>query len=253
MSNRLVTVARFAGSADAHRARQRLERAGILAEVSQPLASGFLSHVGITEARAVLQVRASELQKAGDILLGVADWEIPQELQGFWLCRDCQQVVDPGFELCWSCSQPREEVADSSFRPTLAVLSEDAEEDHPARSPTFELLQTDSSMPSGDRWERPSFRESAVGRSPSSEWSIVSVTNRDDLVTRAWRASVLGLFFFPPFLHVYSMYLLLRVSLRHGTLHPRSNRRFYMALAVNLLVGLASGVISSIRWAGGPW
>ena len=72
--------------------------------------------------------------------------------------------------------------------------------------------------------------------------------NMDDQVIRAWRASVIGTFVCPPILNVYSMYLLIRVSLKGPAMSARINRRFYAALAINILVGLAVGCYRWFQW-----
>ena len=52
----------------------------------------------------------------------------------------------------------------------------------------------------------------------------------------AYRAALMGLIACPPLLHVYSLYLLLRVALRHEELPPAANRHFYIAFLLDLAV-----------------
>lgn len=248
MSTSLVTIARFAHAAEAHAARNRLERAGILAVVSDELVANLLSYIGSAVGGIRLQVDAADAQRASEVLLGIPDDELPEDLKGYWRCRECQQIVDPGFDVCWSCSRPREDVADPTFRPTLAVLADEAEEDFAAHGPMFELLQPSCESAGVDG--RNPYAPSGISRSAASASGlmITRLPDRDELVLRAWRASVLGIFMLPPLLHLYSMYLLLRASLGGGTLSPRANRRFYWALLINVLVGFLVGLLSWIRW-----
>ena len=250
--NRLVTIARFSHPAEAHAARNRLERAGIAAVVTDETAASMLSYVGSALGGARVQVEEQEARRAGEILLGIADDDPPEELKGYWRCRECQEIVDPGFEVCWSCLRSRPEVQDETFRPTLAVLADDADQDPSDRPLMFQLLQP-SREARGEDDLNPYAPSGAIGGTATPQrLEIVPLTDPDELVLRAWRASVLGLFLLPPLLHVYSMYLLLRVSLGRGVMSPRANRRFYFAMIINLLVGLISGAIQWIRWPGVP-
>ena len=220
--------------------------------VTDETAASMLSYVGSAVGGARVQVDEHEARRAGEILLGIADDDPPEELKGYWRCRACQEVVDPGFEVCWSCLQPRTEVQDETFRPTLAVLADEANEDAPGRPLMFQLLQP-SREARGKDGLNPYAPSGAIGGNTTRQrLEIVPLTDPDELVTRAWRASVLGLFLLPPLLHVYSMYLLLRVSLGPAAMSPRASRRFYFAMIINLLVGLICGAIQWIRWPGLP-
>jgi hypothetical protein len=68
------------------------------------------------------------------------------------------------------------------------------------------------------------------------------------LVRYAYRAAVMGILACPPTLHLYSLYLLLRVAIKHGELPPAANRRFYTAFLIDLAVLTATALI--IRGAG---
>ena len=65
-------------------------------------------------------------------------------------------------------------------------------------------------------------------------------------ITRAWRAAVIGILFFPPLLNLYSMWVLLR----HGLLFRRkggpANWRAVTALIVNLSVFAMVGLLGCI-------
>jgi hypothetical protein len=252
MTTRLVTIARFAHAAEAHAARNRLERAGILAVVSDETVANLLSYIGSAVGGVRLQVGASDAQRAGEVLLGLADHELPDDLKGYWRCRDCQQIVDPGFDVCWSCSRSRDEVADPDFRPSLAVLADEMDDESAERPPCFELLQPSHESKGVDG--RNPYAPSGIpsDAAPRRGLTIAPLTNRDELAIRAWRASVLGLFLLPPLLHLYSMYLLVRASLGGGELSRRANRRFYGALLINLLVGLVTALLSWVRWPALP-
>jgi len=66
------------------------------------------------------------------------------------------------------------------------------------------------------------------------------------LLTRAWRVSVIGLLLFPMLLACYSLWLLFRHKLWEPLANqPGPNWRFYGSLALNLLALLMAGVLWS--------
>jgi hypothetical protein len=67
------------------------------------------------------------------------------------------------------------------------------------------------------------------------------------LVRYAFRAAVMGLLACPPLLHVYSLYLLLRVAVSPGELPPAANVRFYVALLLDLaVIGVAAVIVREV-------
>jgi hypothetical protein len=74
-------------------------------------------------------------------------------------------------------------------------------------------------------------------------------TEGERLVRYAYRAAVMGILACPPTLHLYSLYLLLRVAVRHGKLPPAANRRFYAAFLIDLAVlTVAALVVRGVGW-----
>ncbi len=66
----------------------------------------------------------------------------------------------------------------------------------------------------------------------------------DDLVTRAFRASMIGIVLFPPLVTFYSAWLLLQAAGAGGDFDQRQHRRFITALVINVIVG----GLSSLFW-----
>lgn len=65
--------------------------------------------------------------------------------------------------------------------------------------------------------------------------------DEDATLMRAWRASIIGLVFFPLFTHLYSMCLLIDVGMSGAELSGFGQKRFYLTLAINLLAVLFWG------------
>jgi hypothetical protein len=58
----------------------------------------------------------------------------------------------------------------------------------------------------------------------------------DEMANRAWRAAVIGLLFFPPVLHFYSLVLLSSLGAMAQQPSPAGMRKVYGALAIDLAV-----------------
>jgi hypothetical protein len=69
-------------------------------------------------------------------------------------------------------------------------------------------------------------------------------TEGERLVRFAHRAALMGFLACPPLLHVYSLFLLLRVAVFHGDLPPAANRRFYAAFLIDVAVIAAVALIA---------
>jgi hypothetical protein len=61
-------------------------------------------------------------------------------------------------------------------------------------------------------------------------------------ISRAWRASVIGLFLCPGLLHLYSVALLLQSANDKSRMTPVDRRRFFGAWIVNIMAGIVVGV-----------
>ncbi len=95
---------------------------------------------------------------------------------------------------------------------------------------------TDAALAAGDAdAESPPEHDEADEFPPESEG--------ERLVNYAYRASLMGLLACPPLLHVYSLFLLLRVALFHGELPPAANRRFYAAFLIDAAVLATAALI----------
>jgi hypothetical protein len=87
----------------------------------------------------------------------------------------------------------------------------------------------------------PDAEPSADGDAEADDFPPESEGER--LVRYAYRAAVMGILACPPLLHLYSLYLLLRVAVAHGDLPPAANRRFYAAFLIDLAVLATAALI----------
>jgi hypothetical protein len=79
---------------------------------------------------------------------------------------------------------------------------------------------------------------------PDSEETI-DTEEGDAIATRAWHAAVLSFFVCPPLLNIYSVWLLLRLSLTDKPLSDAGRRRFHWAIAMNVATCAVIGIILS--------
>ncbi len=247
MSVRLVTIASFGQPEDAYLARNQLERAGIPAVIVDASSAGTMWYFGAATGGAKLQVSEDDAQRAREFLLDVVSDPDRHDLAGYWRCLSCQEIVDPGFDICWSCSSPKEEMQDKTFQPTLAQVVESPSESDPPDTPL--ILMRPSAEAAGEFHDNPYSPSCVQASSARPPLDVAAPRNMDELVIRAWRASVIGALVCPPILNVYSMYLLIWVSLKGPYLSAKVNRRFYAALVINILVGLAVGCYRWFQWA----
>jgi len=262
VTDKLITLEHFGSAAEAHAARVELDAAGIRAAVGDDAAAEMLSIMGAGLGGVKLLVFERDAQRAREIL------QQHQQKKGpvvpAWICHECFSVVDAGFEVCWFCgatydpqkSQPAppEEAANDTDETTVEPAGVDEREDT-AHTPPLEAGEwrcPGCGLRIGDAYDRCPACDAAPDDPPNPYLSSStkaealhppappqpSTNDAEHLVLLAFRGAVLGLVFCPGILHVYSLWLLLRVSLGGEELSPEANRRFYIALAIDLLFGL---------------
>jgi hypothetical protein len=233
MTSRLVTVATFPSVALAMLARNLLSDAGIASEVTEGNTSwafgGLFGEVKLIVAEEEAQ-RAGQLldeqarlfnKEAKDFEVGSAppdDNVAAAEVDGAqpadyspgpdepaWLCQSCGARVAEDSPHCWSCGTSKRGEVNPYFARAIEKVHERASANRPEVHP-----------------------------------NIV-----DDLVTRAWRASMIGIVLFLPLVTFYSAWLLLRAAGTGAPFDKRQTRRFLIALVINVIVG---GVAMSFWW-----
>jgi hypothetical protein len=233
MASRLVTLASFPSVALAMLARNLLTDAGIASEVTEGNTSWAFGGL-IGEVKLI--VAEEDAERAGQILDEQArifddqpdeleaeseladDDPAAEEVASFkpadyspridepaWICPSCGVRVAVDARRCWSCGTTKRGEANPYFAGSVEKAV-----DPPRQKPRY-----------------------------------VPAEVVDDLITRAWRASMIGILLFPPLVTFYSMWLLLRAAGTGATFDPRQNRRFLIALLINVIVG---GVAIAIWW-----
>lgn len=127
--DKLVTVRRCGPIWQAEMIRDRLEAAGLRAFVQGSESNRMLSHVGTALGGVRVQVPASELETAREVLL--AD-ERQRATAGPWQCPRCDEPNEASFDVCWSCSMPRGSTP--AMEPGFEAATE-ADAEGPAETP----------------------------------------------------------------------------------------------------------------------
>ena len=143
-----------------------------------------------------------------------------------WYCGKCETEIEAGFDVCWSCGLPREEV-EAPF-PERKVNAHES-----ISSPMFNA-QADASNP----YSAPVAPVSITPDSPQTAEQI----RADDLINRAWTASILGMVFLPLVLQFYSMYLLIQAGTIDAPLSDQSQKRYNRAIVLNI-IGIILGAL----------
>lgn len=238
----LVTIRRYPNAWQAETTRIRLAEAGIPAFVTESETSTMLSYVGTALGGVRVRVPADDQQRALQVL---ADDAARLESAGHWQCSRCDEVNEPAFELCWSCSKPRSD--DDPLVPPPELDSEGDRavgfgDDAAKAFPAAPLPPEDRApyRPVGSDSLRPVARRDGTMEAQAAE-------DAESRVRYAFRAAVLGFFLLPPLLNVYSFVLLLGLVAREGGMPPAVRTRFWLTWALNVLgVGWGAIVIAMV-------
>ncbi|MCA9212964.1 MAG: hypothetical protein KDB27_07865 [Planctomycetales bacterium] len=221
---KLVTIASYPDSSLAEAVRGQLEANGFRAIVTNAVVSHMLSHVRNAIGGAKIQVFEEDAQAAFDFLARLeAESGDSSEL---WRCQDCQEVIEGQFEICWACGKERSEVEDPNFViPTAEIDPPESKVD------VLEYSGLRAPLDLENPYSPPG--ETMLARTNRS--LIPGIEESEYLIERAWKASLIGILF-PPFFQIYSMYLLLRASVTRTPFSQKAQRRFYIALILNIAV-----------------
>ena len=195
MSEKLVTLAKFFDPMAAQLAKIKLEGAGIPAQLLGDTSSGVFAGLGGAFGTVEVRVSEQDLARAQKLLD-----EIEDQLEG--------DETDASTAIA-----DRDAIRKKSPGGDVAATFDD-----PAAA---EAEETGITAKQGRRRKPP--RDE---REPARELSWTP----DDLADRAWRAAVLGLFFFP--IMFYAVWLLCRLGLMDGNLSPTGTRKLYGVLAI---------------------
>ena len=161
--DKLVTIRRCGPVWEAEMLRDRLEAAGIRAFVQGAETNRSLSYVGVALGGVKVQVAASEVAAAEQVL---SDDERQRTTAGNWQCPRCDEINEPAFDVCWKCSMPRAEALES--QPDSLERSDPVDgpldpppETHNPYQPSGAYQSADGYRPagSGDRYDNSEQRE----------------------------------------------------------------------------------------------
>ncbi len=252
MSPKMVTIASFENTAEAHAAKNCLESEGIAAIVTDESVGSWLGYMGSAIGGIKLQVAQADLERAREVLSSeIAGDGAPAEP---WRCLRCQEIVDAGFEICWSCGGEREEFRDPSFDPN------ESSNDGPVEASVNDDDVSNIAPPVGrdaliDGQPNPYYAGSlpAVSQAVGRDAVQAASEEAEAMAIRAWRAAILGVFICPMALlvNVYSVWLLVRVGLEPGELSPSGTWKCRMAWIINWIVILIMLTVLSFTF--GAW
>jgi hypothetical protein len=224
---RLVTVATFDNTPAAHVAKSELAAAGIQAVVTDETVVSQLWHIGALNGMK-LQVAEENVADARSVLYGESD--APDARQRTeWRCLNCLEVIEPDFDVCWSCGSARADADDPAFVPP-------ASEPPLAHHEAFAGNELHAGKPDPIDPGNPYAAGRAQAALDEDEELPAASEAIEETVIRAWRASVIGLGLFPVALHAYSLGLLGYIALAGSQLSAAGKLRFVAALVIDLLV-----------------
>ncbi len=238
MSGKLVTIASYENPAEAYAAKFRLEIEGIQAYVADETVGNWLP-IGAAVGGIKLQVAQLDAERSEQILSRGEALEESGERDQPWRCKKCQEMVDAGFEVCWSCGGTWEDVHDSDFVPDAATSAVTPPGGYGFADVTPQGTPS-GTEPEADEAERSnpyySSRRAAESLAPADIPSSGASEELEELVTRAWRAAVIGIVTCPIFVvNLYSIFLLLRAAVSQQELSAAGHWKYRGAWLVNLL------------------
>lgn len=228
-TSEFVEIACFAGAAEAEQIRGILQENDVAAFVDGANANITLSHVAVGLGGVKVCVRASDADRATEILDSLGDdSDVPTQA---WFCGQCKEEIDGRFQVCWSCGEPREDVEQPfpAGVPNQRVAA-GRQQNRPADVKPFDDSHYDQSNPYA-----PPRTKADDGR-PGEQDAPVNL-EVEAMFLRARRAAILGFVFLPIIIQFYSMYLLARATTLATSVSPVGQKRFYQALIMNLIGG----------------
>jgi len=186
-----------------------------------------LSFVGPANLGGVrVLVPSADAERAAEVVrsLGVAD----ETSSDAWYCGRCEESVDSGFQVCWSCGKERSEVeapfpVPDDKKEGQPDFDEEDNVDRPPSTGEFDHTNPYASPHTRAAAEHPE-------RHPPPEIN----EEAEAVLLRAWRASIIGIVFIPILTHFFSMYLLFRAVSMVEDFSPKGKKRFYSAFVVDL-------------------
>ena len=228
MTMQLVRVATFNSEIEADHVRSVLRENGILSYVDGGTTNTMLSHVGSALGGVRLLTSSADAGTARDMIESLRF--DTQSHRDPWYCGRCQQEVDAGFDVCWSCGGERDEVG--ALSPAVDAESVPSQI-LPLASSTLDAsrdLATTYCPPGQVMPDRDN-------RGDTSQFALLYGQELTDAVARAHRAAWLAFIVLPCFVLPYAVYLLAITARYSKEFTPRDRRRWNRGLAAAILGG----------------
>ncbi len=228
MSANLVKLMSCRDAIQAETIRNRLETAGIKAVVQGAEVGTALSYVGVAIGYPNIEVGADDLSRARDLL--AAD-QVSLQTAGAWNCGRCGEFNEPAFEVCWSCNKTR---SDEDRR---AFFDPEDESRKPSRITTGIFAMPSASSPSCDVINPYRALDFASEELVSQDDRIdIAIDNEDQAaINRAFIAAIFGCLM-PIVFTIYSLWILIPISLNRSPAIQTRRKSFYAAWAINLIM-----------------
>lgn len=231
MTAKLVEIARFDDLFRAETVRIGLEELGIPAFVEGAETNRAMHYVGTALGGIRVLVPADKKVEA-ETAIAQIEYQNSNAPSPAWVCPNCGEEVEGNFESCWSCHTER------PANPKLA----------PLRADEHEVEDDDDAEPIPARDDEANPYSAPRTTKPISEVaSGMDAAQVEAVVLRAWRASVIGLFFCPVLLHAYSMFVLIDTRDAVSLLSETGKRRRFWAVVINVLMLLAGLVFIAVN------
>lgn len=205
-SSSLVGVALYQSYQEASMAQAALTAEAVESELVGGVTADTLAYYGTATGGVTLLVRQEDAARAGRILDEIGRRRDAEVALPPWRCPDCGELVEGGFDLCWSCGELKPDVHQD-----VEAEIQSNPEGHATPVDPAEL---------GGRWTE-------------TEMDRTAPESADAMLDRAWRAAVLGIAFFP--LLPYAWLLAFRAS---DVPSQQTSWKFYGTLAIVCGMGL---------------
>jgi hypothetical protein len=204
---------------EAETIRIRLAHDGITALITGTDSATALSMGGAGTDRLVrVEVAADDHPRALGLLQ--AD-EVALQQAGPWVCHRCHEQNEPAFEVCWSCSKPRNDDDLSGRRSGSNSVSPTG-----CSEPVETIVQEDLNP----------YRPVLIRRESASISSLRLPEEATSQAKRALLASIAGAILFPPLTSFYSVYLLLQLNRSETLSDPVARHQVTAAWAINAVM-----------------
>ncbi|MFN3150773.1 hypothetical protein [Bremerella sp.] len=233
-SSEFLKIASYANAADADHLKAVLQDHGIRAFVDGGDLQTSLSYIGSALGGVHVIVRSVDAEKALEVKEELSQ-EAHEQTGDPWFCGTCEEVVDAGFQVCWSCGGDRSEV--EAPMPATADLDSEQEE-QPLLDDGTDPLPNKADFDESNPYASPQARVPG-GEKPIQPKEVSE--EAEAMLVRAWRAAIIGLAFVPILANIYSMYMLFAALKVSNQFTPQGNWRFYGAFLLNMLSGVAWG------------